>query len=108
MRLLLVALWVSWIQIGYMRYDPTNNLDEDDFLSVFGLRDIKNPRVKIRRNAALKQHEKIIRKTNLQYDNGMRSWWDKLNEFSDLPDKVRDKQKTGLKKPRKQHYGRGL
>jgi len=98
------------IQLGSMSYsyDHTNNLDEDDFLSEFGLPDIKNSRQKAIRNAFLKQHEKIIRKQNKQYNNGMKTWWDKLNYFSDLPDHLRNKQKTGLKKPRKEGYGRGL
>merc|ERR1712123_460223 len=97
------------IQLGSMRnYDPTNDLGEDDFRSQFGLDPITDPKLKAKRFKALKQHEEIIKKQNLQYDNGVKPWFDKLNEFSDLTDEEFVKAKTGLNPSPSDGYGRGL
>ena len=90
-------------------YDPANDENEDDFLAEFGLPKINNQEIKIQRNTALKEHEKLIKRQNEQYNNGMKSWWDKLNDFADLPDEQRDKEKTGAKVEIEREYNyRGL
>merc|ERR1712123_76108 len=95
------------IQLGSMRnYDPANDLGEDDFRSQFGLDPITDPKLKAKRFKALKQHEEIIKKQNLQYDNGVKPWFDKLNDFADLTDEEIVKAKTGLNPS--DGYGRGL
>ena len=117
-----IILLASIIHLGSLRlYDPTNDLTEDDFLSQFGLPKLKNPKIKAQRAMALKQHEDIIKRQNRQYENGVKSWWDKLNDFADIPDDEAVKEKTGLKvkrqrrskqrkskRKRKRNYGRGL
>ena len=108
LQLILIALI---IETGYTRrtHDPTNDLDEDGFLAEFGLPMIRNRQTKIKRNAELKKHERIIRRQNLQYANGVRTSWDKLNDFADLPEAEVVKTKMGLNVKRKRiPCGRGL
>lgn len=81
-----VSIFCSVIQLGSLRLDPVNDQSEDDFLASFGLPQIKNLKVKARRAEALKEHEKLIKRENEQYKNGVRSFWAKLNDFADLPD----------------------
>ena len=79
-------------------WDAENDLEEDDFLSQFGLPDIKSYKTKMERSTALKEHEKIIQRVNSQFVNGKKSWWDRLNSFADLPydEVVKDETETNL------------
>jgi len=113
--LLQLALWATIIPLGCMgNWDVENDVEEDDFLSEFGLPEIKDYKTKVERSAALKQHEKLIQRINSQFASGKKSWWDKLNSFADLPDDEVVKEKTGLKVKRRRRrskgrpFGRGL
>ena len=95
LTLLHLAIWASALQIGSMKMatdhdqDPEegihNNvyLDEEDFLSEFGLDNISNPGEKAKRRKALKENEEIIKRENVAFANGEKTWFDKMNEFDD-------------------------
>merc|ERR1712142_1180260 len=106
-----VAIWASIFQLGSMIYlDPENDLNEDEFLSVFGLPDIKDEKTKAERSEALKKHEELIQRQNDQFAEGKKTWWDELNSFADLPDDEIIKEKNGWKvqdqrRSRRRHYG---
>ena len=51
---------------------------------------------KEKRAAALKQHEKEVLENNEAFLAGNQTWWDQINEFSDLPDDEFLASHTGL------------
>jgi len=90
--------------------DADDNLGEDAFEEEFGLEKITDPEEHKRREEALKNNEEIIKETNNKFLDGEDSWWDKVNEFSDLPEDEFEAQKTGELKPNAtlRTYGLGL
>ena len=66
--------------------DPYGSLDEDEFLEVFHKPPVDDPVEKEKRAAALKQHEKEVLENNEAFLAGNQTWWDQIDEFSDLPD----------------------
>ena len=51
---------------------------------------------KERRAAALKQHEKEVLENNEAFLAGNQTWWDEINEYSDLPEDEFEANHTGL------------
>ena len=66
--------------------DAEDNLDEDAFEQEFGLKKVTDPEEHKKREDALKKNEEIIKETNVKFLDGEDSWWDKVSEFSDLPE----------------------
>ena len=85
--------------------DPLDNLDEDDFLAKFG-REVEDPGEKDKRSKALKRNEKNVKKTNQEFIDGKKGFFENINTYSDLPKDEFDKEKTGLLK--EPHYSRGV
>ena len=114
LTLLHLAICASAHQIGSMNIARDRDLndlthmntylDEDDFESEFGLEHIDDPHEKEKRSEALKENEEIVRRQNVAYANGEKTWYDKMNEFDDLTKDEFVKEKTGLHT----EYGRGL
>ena len=94
------------IKINADEIDPEDNVDEDQFEEDFNLPKVTDPEEKARRQAALKANEALIKEENEAYSKGERTWFDAVNEFSDLPDDEFEAEKTGETKP--PGYGRGL
>ena len=65
--------------------DQLNNLSLDDFEDYFGFDHITDPVERARREAVLKENEDMVKKANEAYINGEQTWFEKINEFADLP-----------------------
>jgi len=102
----------SFAYVDYSLYgemDDEDNYDEDSFEQEFGLEPITDPEEKERREEALWENEEIVKEENEDYLSGKKTWFDKVNEFADLPEDEFEKEKTGeLKPPGVRSFGRGL
>ena len=65
--------------------DTIEDLDIDDFEDYFGLDHVTDPEEKEKRKEALKENEEMIKEANEAYNNGDQTWFDEVNEYSDLP-----------------------
>ena len=59
---------------------------------------------KARREQALQESEDMVKKANEAYINGEQTWFEKINEFADLPKDEFESEHTGLVTD----YARGL
>jgi len=75
--------------------EPLDDIDEKEFEEYFHLDPIDDPNELRKRNEALKANEKIIKETNKDFENGDKTWFDKINEFADLTDDEFIQEKTG-------------
>ena len=87
--------------------DAEDNLNEDDFEREFGLDLVTDPEEKEKRKEALEENEELIKEENEEFLNGKKTWWDKINDFADLPEDEFEEEKTGELLPAEAH-GRGL
>merc|ERR1719458_113094 len=62
--------------------DTIEDLDIEDY---FGLDHVTDPEEKEKREEALKENEELVKEANEAYNNGDQSWFDEVNEYSDLP-----------------------
>ena len=76
----------------------TDNLEltEDEFLDEFHLPPVDDPVEKARRAEALQQHQHEVQETNEAFMAGDKTWYDAINEFSDIPDDEFLRTHTGL------------
>ena len=91
--------------------DPLDNLDEAAFEKYFGLDPVEDAAEFARREQALAENEAEIKKVNAEFVEGEVSWFDGVNEFSDLPADEFLAEKTGAVMPSSNDtttYGRGL
>ena len=65
--------------------DLNLDISEDEFLEVFGLPPVDDAEQKLKRAQTLKQHQQEIIKNNKAYLAGERTWYEGINEFSDIP-----------------------
>jgi len=72
------------------------DMDEADFEEFFHLEPITDPEEFEKRQKALKASEEEIKQVNKDFAEGKKSWFDHLNDFSNLPEDEFIKQKTGL------------
>jgi len=75
--------------------DPLDDIDETEFEEHFHHAPITDPVELKRRQEALKENEEQIKKVNEKYQSGDSTWFDGVNELSDLPEDEFIKQKTG-------------
>jgi len=71
-------------------------LTEDEFLDKFHLPPVEDPAEKARRAEALQQHQHEVQETNEAFMAGDKTWYDAINEFSDIPDDEFIRTHTGL------------
>ena len=70
-------------------------MNEKEFEEYFNQPDLQDPEEYKARDEALRESEEEIKKTNDAYKKGEKTWFDKVNEFSDLPQEEFEKEKTG-------------
>ena len=85
--------------------DPMDDIDEKEFEEYFHLDPVDDQKELKRRNKALKANEAIIKETNKAYQAGEKTWFDRVNDFADLPDDEFLAEKTGAQDI---ESGRGL
>jgi len=97
MRLSLIA---GVVVFGLCQAAPggSSNLDMDEkqFEEFFHLEPVQDAKELKRRQEALSQQEKEIKTVNAEYKKGESSFFEALNEFSDLPEDEFREQKTGM------------
>merc|ERR1712212_172764 len=97
MRLSLIA---GVVVLGLCQAAPggSGNLDMDEkqFEEFFHLEPVQDAKELKRRQEALSQQEKEIKTVNAEYKKGESSFFEALNEFSDLPKDEFREQKTGM------------
>merc|ERR1712024_412398 len=87
---------------------PFGHLDEDEFLEVFDLPPIDDPEEKVRRAETLKKHEQEVLENNEAFLAGNQTWWDEINEYSDLPEDDFEANHTGLVGNMEKRFARGM
>ena len=85
--------------------EPLDKIDEKEFEEFYHLAPVDSAEYE-RRSAALEENEKEIRKINDEYAAGDITWFDALNEFSDLPEDEFEHERTGSLDG--SQFGRGL
>merc|ERR1711988_852273 len=65
--------------------DPLDEINEDEFEEYFHVDRPEDPEEYEKRKEALKENEKEIHEINEEFEAGDISWFDAVNEFSDLP-----------------------
>jgi len=85
-------------RVRQLAREMTDNVDltEDEFLEEFHLPPVQDPEEKARRAEALQQHQQEVLETNEAYIAGEKTWYDAINEFSDIPDDEFVRTHTGL------------
>merc|ERR1712241_164028 len=109
MKLAVLLLFVSAVlaastnrdeveRVRKLAREMTDNVDltEDEFLEEFHLPPVDDPEEKARRAEALHQHQQEVLETNEAYIAGDKTWYDAINEFSDIPDDEFIRTHTGL------------
>merc|ERR1712241_520258 len=109
MKLAILLLFVSAVlaastnrdeveRVRKLAREMTDNVDltEDEFLEEFHLPPVDDPEEKARRAEALHQHQQEVLETNEAYIAGDKTWFDAINEFSDIPDDEFIETHTGL------------
>merc|ERR1712212_1309731 len=61
-------------------------MDEKEFEERFDLDPVVDPQEFEKRQNALKSNEELIKQVNQEYAEGKKTWYDSVNEFSDLPE----------------------
>ena len=71
-------------------------LTEDEFLDKFHLPPVTDTVEKAKRAEVLHQHQLKVQEVNDAYIAGNKTWYDKINKFSDIPDDEFIRTHTGL------------
>ena len=89
-------------------FDPNDKLGEKEFDEKFNKehREIFDYEEYEKRKEALKENEEEVKKENEEFKEGKITWFDKINEDSDLPKDEFESEKTGMVMP--EEFGRGL
>ena len=80
------------------------NLTEEAFLEIFDLPPVDDPKERTRRGRTLKEHQQAVLQNNQLYLAGRRTWFEGINEFSDIPDDEFIATHTGLIEDPDQFY----
>ena len=72
------------------------NLTEEAFLEIFDLPPVDDPKERTRRGRTLKEHQQAVLQNNQLYLAMKRTWFEGINEFSDIPDDEFIATHTGL------------
>ena len=101
MRVLYCVLSLAFVGACFAQHanpddlDPLDDIDEKEFEDYFHLDPVEDADELKKRNAALKANEAIIKETNKAYQAGEKTWFDRVNDFADLPDDEFLAEKTG-------------
>merc|ERR1712241_1636362 len=88
--------------------NPFGSLDEDEFLEQFHKPAVDDPEEKAKRAKALKKHEQEVLENNEAFLAGNKTWFDEINEYSDLPEDEFEANHTGLIDNMERRFARGM
>ena len=76
--------------------DDLDDVSLEEFDKHFGQDQITDPEEKEAREEALREHEEMVKEANEAFALGEQTWYDEINEYSDLPDSEFEANHTGL------------
>merc|ERR1719189_28707 len=88
--------------------NPFGSLDEDEFLEQFHKPEINDPEEKEKHAEALKKHEQEVLENNEAYLAGNQTWFDEINEYSDVPEDEFEANHTGLIDNMERRFATGM
>jgi len=90
--------------------DPLDNLNEQDFEEVFHVLPAADLGEERLREEVLEENEALVKDNNAAFEAGQQTWFDAVNEFSNLPADEFELAKTGALDPAGSRggHGRGL
>merc|ERR1712002_843749 len=106
--LILICLFQIILSAPSQDMDPQDNDTLEEFQEFFHEPEITDSEEKEKRAEALEENEELIKEQNEEYLAGNKTWYDKVNEFSDLPEDEFIKKKTGLVNPSGRKFATGL
>ena len=120
--ILISALLVSFALAGLVREDPVeitnfetsdemdaeDELSEEAFEEMFGEEPITDPEELERHRETLEREEAEVKEENKEFMEGKKDWFDRINEYSDLPKDEFEAERTGDFDSDQARYGRGL
>merc|ERR1719323_899508 len=109
--LVLVTACCVYSALGNILPEGVNNLTElslEEFEEHFGLPNIEDDETREKHREALLNNEAVVKDANEKYENGEQTWFDEINEFSDLPDDEFAALHTGLMNTSSMTYSKGL
>ena len=80
---------------NFEELDPNDEMNEEEFEKYFNKLPPKDPEEYKRRESALKKNEEEVKEANKKFIKGEITWFDGINEFSNLPEDEFKKEKTG-------------
>ena len=83
--------------------DLQDDIGEEEFEEFFGLPPVTDPKEKARREKALKANEASIKEQNKKFEAGKSTWFEAINEFSNLPEDEMKTQVGGIEEPGEFH-----
>merc|ERR1719323_923154 len=87
--LVLVTACCVYSALGNILPEGVNNLTElslEEFEEHFGLPNIEDDETREKHREALLNNEAVVKEANEKYENGEQTWFDEINEFSDIPE----------------------
>lgn len=120
--IILSALLVSFSLAGLVREEPVeitdfetseemdaeDELSEEAFEEMFGEEPITDPEELERHRETLEREEAEVKEENKEFMEGKKDWFDRINEYSDLPKDEFEAERTGDFDSDQARYGRGL
>jgi len=90
--------------------DPLDKLDEREFEEVFHVLPADDLSEEQIREEVLEENEALVKDNNVAFEAGEKTWFDAINEFSNLPTDEFESSKTGALSPSgsRHGFGRGL
>jgi len=99
----LTAAALLFLPLYCLQAQDLNNasldMDEAEFEEFFHLVRVTDPEEFAKKQKALKASEEEIKQVNKDFADGKKTWFDHLNDFSNLPKDEFIKEKTGLVEP---------
>ncbi len=80
---------------NFEELDPNDEMNEDEFEKYYNKLPPKDPEEYKRRARALKKNEEEVKEENKKFMKGETTWFEGINEFSDLPEDEFKKERTG-------------
>jgi len=98
MMKLLVLCLISCCLAGKLPegVDDLDDVSLEEFEEHFGQEQVTDPEEKEAREEALREHEEMVKEANEAFALGEQTWYDEINEYSDLPDTEFEANHTGL------------
>ncbi len=79
--------------------DPNDDMNEEEFDKYYNKLPPQDPEEYKRREEALKKNEEEVKEVNKKFMKGESTWFEGVNEFSDLPEDEFKQEKTGYNAP---------